>query len=75
MARVLILNTTQWGRGITPIWIASHTGILRNYGHTELRDLNFLSKWSKFEVDYNQDNNQYLQTPRLFARIQHCRTC
>ena len=64
MARVLILNTTQWGRGITPIWIASHTGILRNYGHTvELCDLNFLSKWSKFEVDYNQDNNQYLETP------------
>jgi anaerobic magnesium-protoporphyrin IX monomethyl ester cyclase len=60
VARILLLNTTQWGRGITPIWVASHTGILRQGGHDVfLCDLNFLSEWSKFELSKTHNETQY----------------
>ena len=61
MASILLLNTSQWGRGITPIWLASHSGILKSHGHTcNLCDLNFLESWQKDEVNYNSNNGQYL---------------
>lgn len=61
MASILLLNTTQWGRGITPIWLASHSGILKSHGHTcNLCDFNFLECWQKDEVNYNSQNGQYL---------------
>ena len=30
MGKILLINPSKWGRGITPIWIASHTSILRD---------------------------------------------
>jgi anaerobic magnesium-protoporphyrin IX monomethyl ester cyclase len=63
MASVLLLNTTQWGRGLTPIWIASHAGILKSHGHESyLCDFNFLESWQKDEVNFNSNNGQYLPT-------------
>ena len=29
MAKILFINPNKWGRGITPIWVASHSGLLK----------------------------------------------
>ena len=29
MAKILLVNPNKWGRGITHIWIASHSGLLK----------------------------------------------
>ncbi len=60
MAKILIINPNKWGRGITHIWIASHTGILRHNKHeVDLFDCSFYSEWSQYENNYNTDNQQY----------------
>lgn len=61
MAKVLFLNPSKWGRGITPIWVASHTSILRNSGHTvSLFDCSFYKSWTQDETSFNTANKQYL---------------
>ena len=63
MARILLINPSKWGRGITPIWIASHTSILRSDNHeVKLFDSTFYLKWSNLENRYNTNNQQYLPT-------------
>ena len=50
--KILFLNPNKWGRGITTIWIASHSGVLkRNNCIVELFDSTFYKKWSDFEID------------------------
>ena len=56
MSRILILNPSKWGRGITPIWIASHTAILRTHGHdVQLFDCTFFADWTQNENAYNSN--------------------
>ena len=60
MAKILLINPNKWGRGITPIWIASHTAILKNNFHEVfLFDTTFYENWSDFENEFNTKNNQY----------------
>ena len=33
MAKILLVNPSKWGRGITPIWVASHSASLKSEGH------------------------------------------
>lgn len=60
MVRVLLLNPSRWGRGITPIWIASHTAVLRSRGHdVGLFDATFFRDWAQNENAFNTINLQY----------------
>jgi magnesium-protoporphyrin IX monomethyl ester (oxidative) cyclase len=60
MAKILLINPNKWGRGITPIWIASHTAILKKNLHDVfLFDATFYEDWSDFENEFNTKNNQY----------------
>ena len=60
MTRILLINPSKWGRGITPIWIASHAAILKE-GQNEVRlfDSNFYKDWSECELEFNTSNSQY----------------
>ena len=60
MARVLFVNPSHWGRGITPIWIASHTPVLKARGHqVALFDATFFRDWAQNENAFNTANQQY----------------
>lgn len=60
MSKILILNPSKWGRGITPIWIASHYPLLKKENYeVKLFDATFYSDWSENEVGYNTKNKQY----------------
>lgn len=64
MARVLLLNPGRWGRGITPIWIASHTPVLKAKGHeVALFDSTFFKDWAQNENTFNTANLQYRPSP------------
>ena len=63
MARILLINPNKWGRGITHIWITSHSGILKRNNHTvELFDASFYEKWSLNEVQFQTDIKIYKKT-------------
>lgn len=63
MAKILFLNPNKWGRGITHIWIASHSGILKRNDHSvELFDASFYSNWSLNEVKFQTKNQMYKKT-------------
>ena len=63
MANILIINPNRWGRGITPIWIASHLSILKKDNHkVSLFDSTFYEKWSQDEISFNTANQQYKPT-------------
>lgn len=63
MARILLVNPNKWGRGVTSIWIAAHSALLKEHGHdVELFDATFYSEWTVDEVSYNTGNEQYLPT-------------
>ena len=58
--KILLLNPNKWGRGITPIWIASHSSILKKNGFdVKLFDCTFYKDWSDFEIKINTENNQF----------------
>ena len=60
MSRILLLNPNKWGRGITTIWIASHSALLKANDHdVELFDSTFYKNWSDHELDFNTKNKQY----------------
>lgn len=60
MVRVLLLNPGRWGRGITPIWVASHSASLKSRGHeVELFDATFFKDWAQHENAFNTANQQY----------------
>jgi len=63
MAKILLIQPNRWGRGITSIWIPSHTGILKSKNHdVKLFDCTFYKNWAEGELDYNTQNQQYQQT-------------
>jgi anaerobic magnesium-protoporphyrin IX monomethyl ester cyclase len=63
MAKILLLNPSRWGRGITHIWIASHSGILKRMGHeVKLFDATFYKEWSLNEIGYQTLNQNYKPT-------------
>ena len=60
MAKILFINPNKWGRGITHIWIASHSGILKRSNHSvQLFDCSFFEDWSENENKFNTLNKQY----------------
>lgn len=63
MSKILLINPNKWGRGITAIWIASHSATLKAQGHeVELFDSTFFSDWTVDETSYNTNNQQYRET-------------
>ena len=63
MVKVLFINPNKWGRGITTIWIASHSAILKENGFdVELFDCTFYKNWTNDETNYNTANKQYKKT-------------
>jgi len=63
MVKVLFINPNKWGRGITTIWIASHSALLKEKGFdVELFDCTFYKKWTNDEINYNTANKQYQKT-------------
>ena len=66
MTKILFLNPNKWGRGITTIWIASHSSVLKENGHNvELFDSTFYKEWSDNEVKFNTKNKQYKDSDYL----------
>lgn len=60
MAKILLINPNKWGRGITHIWIPTHTSVLREAGHeVKLFDCSFYADWTVNEVAFNTDNEMY----------------
>ena len=63
MANVLLLNPNQWGRGITHLWLCSHSALLKKNGHNvKVFDSTFYSDWSQDETGFNTKNQQYKPT-------------
>ena len=63
MAKILLIQPNKWGRGITSIWIPSHTGILKARNHdVKLFDCTFYKNWTENELDFNTRNQQYQPT-------------
>lgn len=61
--KVLFINPNKWGRGITPIWIASHSALLIEHGCTvELFDATFYKEWTDNELEFNTLNAQYKES-------------
>ncbi len=64
--KILLLNPNKWGRGITAIWIASHSSILKKSGFdVKLFDATFYENWSDFEIKINTENKQFKKTDYL----------
>ena len=60
MSKILLINPSKWGRGVTSVWIPSHTSILKSFGHkVELFDCTFYQNWTINEMKYNTENKQY----------------
>jgi len=56
MSKILLINPNKWGRGITHIWIASHSSILKREGHTvELFDSTFYNSWKHKETSVEKE--------------------
>jgi anaerobic magnesium-protoporphyrin IX monomethyl ester cyclase len=64
--KILFINPNKWGRGITTIWIASHSGNLKKSGHkSKLFDCTFYKEWTDLEVEINTSNKQFQKTNYL----------
>jgi len=56
MAKILLINPNKWGRGITHIWIAAHSGVLKRNGHeVQLFDATFYNNWKHNEKDFEKE--------------------
>jgi len=63
MSKILFVYPNKWGRGITVIWVASHSAALKKSGHqVKLFDCTFYKEWSQNETEYNTSNSQYMRT-------------
>lgn len=62
MAKILFIYPNKWGRGITPIWIASHYSILKQDHKVELFDATFYKDWTENELEFNTKNKQYKES-------------
>ena len=66
MSKILLIQPSKWGRGITSIWIPSHAAALKNAGHeVTLFDSTFYKNWTLNEIQYNTKNEQYVPTDYL----------
>lgn len=65
MKKILFINPSKWGRGITPIWIASHYAVLKKKYKVKLFDSTFYETWTDNETKFNTKNRQYLETEYL----------
>ena len=64
MARILLLNPSRWGRGITPTWIASHTAVRKAQGHeVDLFDTTFFRDRGQNKAAFNTANLSYWPSP------------
>ncbi len=64
MAKILLLNPNKWGRGITHIWIATHSSILKKKNHeVELFDATFYSNWTDNEVEFATSTGMFKPSP------------
>lgn len=69
--KILFINPNKWGRGITTIWIASHSGILkRNNIDVELFDTTFYKSWSDDEIQINTKNLQFKKS-KYFDQVKY----
>ena len=60
MAKILLINPNKWGRGITHIWIASHSSILKKSNHeVELFDCTFYADWTDNEIGYSTETEMF----------------
>ena len=59
MTKILFINPSKWGRGITPIWIPSHYSSLKKNHEIKLFDCTFYSDWTDNEIKFNTENKQY----------------
>ena len=60
MAKILIINPNKWGRGITFLWMASHSALLKKHNHeVKLFDCTFYESWSENEIKFNSANKMY----------------
>jgi len=60
MSKILLINPNKWGRGITHIWIASHSATLKAAGHeVKLFDCTFYKNWTNNETLFNTYNAMY----------------
>ncbi len=63
MSKILFINSNKWGRGITSIWIASHSSLLKSKNHSvKLFDCTFYKNWMNDEISINTQNKQYKET-------------
>ena len=74
MSKILLIHPSKWGRGVTSVWIPSHTSILKSFNNeVELFDCTFYSCWVNEinnEVKYNTENKQYKPTD-YFSHIKY----
>jgi len=60
VSKILLINPNKWGRGITHIWIATHSQILKKSGHTvELFDSTFYADWSDHEIEFSTKTQMF----------------
>ena len=60
MAKILLINPNKWGRGITHIWISTHSSILKKKKHeVELFDCTFYSEWTDNEIKYSTSTGMF----------------
>ena len=56
MSKILLINPNKWGRGITHIWIASHSSVLKKNGHeVKLFDSTFYNSWKHNEIGVEKE--------------------
>lgn len=49
--KVLFLYPNKWGLSMTPIWVASHNGVLKKNGfQTDIFDCTFFSKCQTWKL-------------------------
>ncbi len=83
MAKILFLNPSKMGSGYTPIWVASHTGLLKKDGHElKLFDALFYKTWSDNYTQRNTEIEMYqpssyeshitLNEGDIYADLQAC---
>ena len=64
--KILFINPNKWGRGITTIWISSHSGCLKRLGYdVKLFDCTFYKEWTDLEIEVNTKNKQFKKTNYL----------
>ena len=66
MFKVLLINPNKWGRGITHIWIASHSSMLKKKNiKVELFDATFYKNWTDNEVEFATSTGMFKKSSYL----------